>query len=148
MTTHDSAAAHVARRFNASAERVFDAWLDPALIGRWMFGPTIRDEEVVAITLDPRVGGRFSFVVCRHGHDVEHLGEYLELDRPRRLVFTWATREDLPSHSRMIVETTPMDGGCELTLTQELDPKWADFASHAEDAWAKMLESLARTLEA
>jgi uncharacterized protein YndB with AHSA1/START domain len=38
----------VVRRFSASPERVFDAWLDPAMVGRFMFGPGLRDEETQA----------------------------------------------------------------------------------------------------
>lgn len=81
----------VIRRFRASAERVFDAWLDPATIGRWMFGPAVRDEEVVRLAVDPRPGGRFSFVVRRQGAETDHVGEYFAIDRPRRLVFSWAS---------------------------------------------------------
>jgi uncharacterized protein YndB with AHSA1/START domain len=57
----------VTHRFAASPERVFDAWLDPALIGQWMFGPAVREEEVLRLATDPRVGGSFSFLVRRQG---------------------------------------------------------------------------------
>ena len=78
----------VKRRFAAPAERVFDAWLEPKLVAQWMFGPSLRDEEIVRIAIDPRVGGLFSFVVRRQGQEIDHVGEYLEIDRPRRLAFT------------------------------------------------------------
>jgi uncharacterized protein YndB with AHSA1/START domain len=58
-------ASRVTRRFSAAPERVFDAWLDPEMIGRWMFGPALRDEEVLRIAVDARIGGSFSFVVRR-----------------------------------------------------------------------------------
>jgi hypothetical protein len=67
MSSLPPAVARVTRQFNASAERVFDAWLSPDLIGRWMFGPNVRDEEVVRILVDARVGGAFSFIVRRGG---------------------------------------------------------------------------------
>ena len=44
---------HVAREFDVSPARVFDAWLDPELIGRWMFGPALRDETVLRIAVEP-----------------------------------------------------------------------------------------------
>ena len=73
----------VLHRFAAPAERVFDACLDPAWVGRWMFGPNVREEKIVRLTLEARVGGRFSFVVERQGAEVDHVGEYLAIDRPR-----------------------------------------------------------------
>jgi uncharacterized protein YndB with AHSA1/START domain len=130
------------RNFPLSAERVFDAWLDPVLLGRWMFGPDVRDERVVRLQTEARVGGAFSFVVERQGAEVEHVGEYLEIHRPRRLVFTWGIREHLPQSSRVTVEIAPTDRGCALTLTHEMAPGWEAFAEKAAGAWTKMLAVL------
>lgn len=132
----------VSKKFSVPAERVYDAWLSPDWIGRWMYGPAVRDERVVRLGLEPRVGGKFSFVVDRQGMEVDHVGEYLELDRPRLLVFTWATRDALPDTSRVIVEIVPCEGGCELTLTHVMGADWAAFADRATGAWRKMLDAL------
>ena len=134
----------VLHRCSVSAERVFDAWLDVTLLGRWMFGPGVRDEKIVRLALDPKVGGKFSFVVDRQGTEVDHVGEYLEIDRPRLLVFTWAIRENLPDTSRVIVEITPLGQGCDVKVTHVMNPKWADFADKAAGAWTKMLVALDR----
>jgi uncharacterized protein YndB with AHSA1/START domain len=136
----------VSHRFAVPAERVFDAWLDPVWIGRWMFGPGVRDEKIVRLSVEPRVGGKFSFVVNRQNVEIDHVGEYLELDRPRLLVFTWATRDSLPNTSRVIVEILPCDGGCELTLTHVMSADWAAFVDKAAGSWGKMLEALAGAL--
>lgn len=146
MSTEPRARACVTRRFNASPERVFDGWLDPEMIGRWMFGPALREEEVVRIVLDARVGGVCSFVVRRQGEELDHIGEYLEIDRPRRLVFTWAIAPNPPDSSRVIVDIVPLATGSELTLTHELHPDWADYASRTEAGWSTMLDALAATL--
>lgn len=82
----------------------------------------------------------------RAGVEIGHVGEYLEIERPRLLVFTWATRDSLPETSRVILEITPLDGGCELTLTHVLGPAWAAFADRAAGSWRKMLDVLAGTL--
>ena len=136
----------VSHRFAVPAERVFDAWLDPVWLGRWMFGPNVRDEQIVRLGTEPRVGGKFSFVVNRQGVEVDHVGEYLEVDRPRLLVFTWATRNSLPDTSRVIVEILPIDRGCELTLTHVIGPKWAAFVDKAAVSWRKMIETLSGVL--
>jgi len=140
------AKAVVSHRFSFPAERVFDAWLDPEWIGRWMYGPAVRDERVVRLGLEPRVGGKFSFVVNRQGVEVDHVGEFLEIDRPGLIVFTWGLRDARPATSRVIVEISPCPGGCELTLTHVMAADWAAFAGQAAGAWRLMLGALAGAL--
>ena len=135
----------VSRRFEAPPERVFDAWLSPDMIGRWMFGPQLRAEEIVRLSLDARVGGAFSFVVRRKGQEIDHIGRYLEIERPRRLVFTWAVAPE-PDDSRVTAEIAPLGSGCELTLTHEMAPKWAEFAPRVEQGWTTMLGALGKAL--
>ena len=146
MTTKAPVSVRVTRRYAASAERVFDAWLDPAMIGRWMFGPAIREEEVLHLQVDARVSGGFSFLVRRDGQEIDHVGTYREIDRPRRLVFSWGIEGESRDESRVAIEIAPLDSGCELTLTHEMDPKWAEYAARTEAGWTKMLEALDRAL--
>ena len=136
----------VSHRFAIPAERVFDAWLEPAWLGRWMFGPGVRDEKIVRLAVEPRVGGKFSFVVNRQGVEIDHVGEYLELDRPHLLVFSWGTRDALPNTSRVIVEILACDRGCELTLTHVMGADWAAFVDKAAGSWRTMLDALAHAL--
>src|SRR5882762_3623943 len=90
--------------FSTSPERVFDAFLDPKMIGQFMFGPGVRDEEIVSLTNDPRVGGSFSYVVRRQGEEIDHTGEYTEIKRPGHLVFTWMIRQEASGDkSRVII---------------------------------------------
>lgn len=48
--------------------------------------------------------------------------------------------------SRVIVDILALETGCELTLTHELHPDWADYAGRTEAAWSGMLDALAVTL--
>ena len=146
MNVGANALVRVNHRFPASAEAVFDAWLDPELIGKWMFGPAVRDEQVVRTLIDPRVGGAFSFVVRRQGKEINHLGEYLTIERPHRLVFTWTTAESLPATSRVTIEILSLENQCELTLTHEIQPEWLDYAVRIEESWSKMLHVLEAAL--
>jgi uncharacterized protein YndB with AHSA1/START domain len=136
----------VTRRYSAASERVFDAWLDPDLIGRFMFGPALRDEEVLRIAVDARVGGTFSFLVRRGQMEIDHVGTYRVIDRPRRLVFTWGIAGESTDESVVTIEIAPRDTGCDLTLTHEMDPKWRQYAARTEAGWAKMLEMLGTKL--
>jgi uncharacterized protein YndB with AHSA1/START domain len=134
----------VKRRFAATPEQVFEAWLEPKLVAQWMFGPNVRDEEIVRISIDPRIGGLFSFVVRRQGQEIDHVGEYLELDRPRRLAFTWAVGKRAPDDTRVLIEIAPLGTGCELVLRHER--VWADFETRTAQGWTTMLAAAARLL--
>lgn len=138
----------VTRRFSASAQRVFDAWLDPKLIGTWMFRPGVRNEEVLRIAVDARVGGVLSFLVRRQGVEIDHRGTYREIDRPRRLVFTWGVAGESEDESVVSIDIAPLSTGCELTLTHAMHPKWADYAGRTEAGWTTMLAALAATVSA
>lgn len=130
-------------RFAHPPERVFDAWLDPALVGRWMFA----SDEILHVRVDARVGGAFSFLVRRDGAEIDHVGTYREIDRPRRLAFTWGIAGEEGSDG-VTVDVVPTDDGCEVTVRHRMHPDWADFAPRAADAWARMLAALAATLDA
>jgi uncharacterized protein YndB with AHSA1/START domain len=129
----------VTRKFDASAERVFDAWLDPAKAGKFVFAtPT---GHMVNVEIDPKVGGKFRFVDRRDGEDVEHTGEYLEIERPRRLVFVFRVPKYSKETTRVTIEIHARAEGCELTLTHDGVPP--DMASQAQGGWSMILDGLA-----
>lgn len=136
----------VTRRFAASPERVFDAWLEPDMARRWLF--TTTGGEIVRAEIDARVGGAFTIVDRRDGdagtEDIAHVGEYLEMDRPRRLAFTFAVPKYSPHVSRVAIDIVPSGAGCELTLTQaDVLPEWA---SQTREGWTTLLGQLAHAL--
>ncbi|MBC7768811.1 MAG: SRPBCC domain-containing protein [Phycisphaerales bacterium] len=137
----------IARRIEAPAERVFDAWLDPAMIGRFMFGTHLRDEQVASLTNEARVGGRFSYKVIRGGALIDHTGTYREIERPRRLVFTWGVGEEQGDLSVVTIEIAAKGEACELTLTHRLHPDWADYAERTQAGWTKIVGDLAAAVE-
>jgi uncharacterized protein YndB with AHSA1/START domain len=132
----------VTRVFDAAPERVFDAWLDPNTAGKWLFAT--KAGEMVRVEIDARVGGRFIFVDRRNGEDVEHTGEYLEIDRPRRLVFTFSVPKYSAAATRVMIEVAPHGSGCELKLTHEgVLPDWVEATS---SGWTSILGGLAANL--
>lgn len=135
MTDTATITASVRHRFSASAERVFDAFLDVNLACRFMFATP--DGEIVRAEIDPRVGGRWVFVDRRDGVDVVHHGEYLEIERPHRLAFTFLVDDSDTSIVR--IEITPLESGCELHLSNEMDAQWADYLERTEDGWSAIL---------
>jgi hypothetical protein len=52
----------------------------------------------------------------------------------------------LIKESVVTIEIRGTEAGCDLTLTLEMNPKWADYASRTEAGWTKMLNALAQVL--
>jgi uncharacterized protein YndB with AHSA1/START domain len=131
----------VERRLDAPPERVFDAWLDPAQAGRWLFRTP--DGTLERCEIDARVGGGFRIDERRGSEVAEHFGEYVQLDRPRRLAFDfWTSFSE--ERTRVTVAIARDGDGSLLTLTHE--GVWADYEDRTRQGWTMILDGLARTL--
>ena len=137
----DNVEAAATRRMAASAEQVFDAFLDPARIRQW-FGPGLG--EVTRADVEPRVGGRFTITQKREQGDAVHTGTYLLVERPRLLSFTWETPPSEDS-STVTIALTPLPSGCDATATHEMAAQWGEFKDRAAKAWEAMLAEIDRT---
>jgi uncharacterized protein YndB with AHSA1/START domain len=83
------------RTFPAPRERVFDAWVNPELLRRWWASQP--DWTSPAAEVDLRVGGAYRLSMQGpEGPAHSVVGEYREVDRPRRLVYTWSWEDDPP----------------------------------------------------
>jgi uncharacterized protein YndB with AHSA1/START domain len=138
--------ARVTHHFKAAPERVFDAWLDPDRVRIWM-ATALQSLGLAAdirrVEIDARIGGRFFFSDMRDGQEAKHWGSYLELDRPRKIVFTWIvdeSEEANPSTVSLTIE--PDNDGCVATIVHEMDAKWSDYVARTENGWARMLEAV------
>lgn len=145
----------VSHRYSASAERVFDAWLTPGQASRFLF--RTRTGNVMQCEIQPEVGGGFTVTDRRPAadgdesvFDVVHMGKYVEIDRPRRLVFDFSVLtygSDDPT--RVTVELQPIGAlASELTLTHEMgDSGHARMMEEASrKGWVSMLQTLEREL--
>ena len=131
----------VERRLAAAPERVFEAWLDPESLGRWLFATP--DGVMERVEVDPRIGGRF-LVAERRGEELaEHHGEYVALDRPRRIAFDFWT--SFSEQRTRVTITIEADGEGSL-LSLRHDGVWADYEDRTEKGWAMILGNLAKTL--
>lgn len=84
----DDVSVTVETTIRAPQEKVFDAWLSPDRMARFLCA---FDSHVSEIAVDPRVGGAFRIVMSSARGNFEHRGRYLEIDRPDRIRFTWAS---------------------------------------------------------
>jgi uncharacterized protein YndB with AHSA1/START domain len=140
----DKVLVRVTHRFDASAERVYDAFLDPGRASKFMFATATG--QIVRCDIDARVGGRFTIVDRRNGEDVVHTGTYLALERPLRIVFTLAVEKYSGDTDTVTIEITRRGKGCEVTLTHEMKARHAPFQDRAREGWAGILDVAAELL--
>ena len=125
----------VSMHIAALPETVFPYFTDPARYVSWMGS---RAE------LDPRPGGIYRVVM---GNGVEASGEFLEVDPPRRLVFTWGWSHDQavpPGSTRVEVTLTEEDGGTRVLLRHAGLPDTSQ-ESHHRAGWEIYLGRLSLT---
>ncbi len=154
MTEPGKIEAKVTHRFAASPERVYDAVLDLGKVRLWQQGWLQQAGlagEITACELDPVVGGKFLFADRRDGEEARHWGEFLELDRPRKIGFTWIVDEneaDDPSVVTLIIEPEPDGPGSVVTLYNTMDAKWEPYRARTEEGWQRMLWAIDGVLRA
>jgi uncharacterized protein YndB with AHSA1/START domain len=128
----------VSREISASAEALFDAWLDPRSLGIWLRPSVISRTRA---EVDPRVGGEFRIVMVRDDGEVLHSGRYLEIDRPRRLVFSWSSPATGHRESIVTVTFQPQVDSTVVEIHQVGLPDEQARAGHHE-GWSDALGEL------
>lgn len=126
----------VRRTVRASQERLFDAWTTPAELQRW-WGPA--HVRCVGAEVDLRVGGEYRIGnELPDGNVVWIVGEFEEIDRPRRLVYSWRTHTNV---ERVTVRFEPAGDATEVIIVHE---RMADAATRAdhEHGWLGCLDGL------
>ncbi len=141
MTPADAEPLVVRRVLRVPRARVFAAWLDPALMTRWMCPG---DTSHATVELDPRVGGKFR-IVMHHGRgEADHWGEYLVIEPPARLSFTWISAHTERRPTVVTVELLERGADTELVLThRRLPPDQLD--SHRK-GWTDIVAKLEQVL--
>lgn len=143
MSPSDDAEAVVIRRLiPVPRERVFAAWLDPVSLAQWI--GTKGGAEVTA--LEPKVGGKFRIVMRHSGGEVAHWGEYVAIDPPALLSFTWISVNTDHRPTLVTVELSERGAGTELVLTHRELP--ANQVDGHRRGWTAIVALLERTLTA
>jgi uncharacterized protein YndB with AHSA1/START domain len=127
----------VRRLIPVPREQVFEAWLDPASLTQWM-----RPGDVTHVTaeVDARVGGTFRIVMAHRRGDTEHWGEYLSIERPSLLSFTWISANTHHQPSVVTVQFLERGTGTELILThRRLPPEKVE--TH-RNGWSGIVQKL------
>jgi uncharacterized protein YndB with AHSA1/START domain len=129
----------VSKTIHAPIDKVFDSWLDAETLSRFMLPmPGMENPEVET---NPVVGGEFTITMRVGDNSVPHTGNYIEIDRPRKLVFSWNSPAS-PDDSVVTLNLTKIDEqqtNVELTQIRFIDEQ---HRSNHEGGWGNILLSL------
>ncbi len=129
----------VNKSVNAPIEKVFDAWLDAKMLAKFILPmPGMPEPDVKN---DPKQGGNFTIIMHVGENDIPHTGEYLEVSRPNRLIFSWVSpfsRDD----STVTIDFTKVDDN--ITDVKLTHVRFIDEESRKdhEGGWTNILEAL------
>ncbi len=132
------------RLLEAPPEEVFAAWSAPDALSRFMCPG--EDMRPATVDVDFRVGGRFRIVMHGSERDYGQSGEYLENERPKRLVFSWVSDfvPEAESRTRVTLTLEPAGAGrTRLRLEHDELPETDTYAGH-EAGWARILELMGK----
>ena len=130
----------------APRERIFRALTEPAELVKW-WGP--QGFTMPAIDLDLRVGGGYRFTMQPPGGDPFHLsGEFLEIDPPGCLVYTFRYDEPDPDDRETVVTLSlgEVAGATQVSLSQREFATEARLALH-RGGWTDSFEKLRELIE-
>ena len=125
---------------------VFDEWLDPVGMTEWMCP---RPARAVKVVLEPSVGGSLRIDIEESGSSMYVTGQFIELDRPRRLRFSWSCSAWAdPSVQSEVTVRLEEHGTGETLMTiehEQLPPDQADAHQHG---WGAIAVQLGEALQA
>src|SRR4029078_822567 len=101
--TNTETSLKITRRIHATPEEAFDAWTDAEGMAGWMRPGHSKHSR---LTIDPRESGKFQIDMVGDKATYEHRGEYLIVDRPRKLSFT---RISKPRNEQRTGETVELE---------------------------------------
>lgn len=104
----------ISRTIPAAPKAVYDAWLDPTTIARFMAGGA--DQRVTEAVTDPRVDGTFR-IVMTSDKEIVHRGVYRDLVPHSLIRFTWESPYS-PADSEVTIRLAPVARGTEVSLSQ------------------------------
>ena len=133
----------VRRVLPAPPDIVYDEWLDPAGMTEWMCP---RPARAVKIALEPSVGGLLRIDIEDSGFSLYVTGMFVELDRPRRLRFTWSCSDWAdPTVQSLVTVSLEARGEGETMMTiehEQLPPEQVDSHQHG---WGTIAAQLGET---
>ncbi|MBI5896566.1 MAG: SRPBCC domain-containing protein [Desulfobacterales bacterium] len=130
----------ISKIIDAPIEKVFDAWLNPKMMSKFMMGmPDMPESDVET---DAREGGHFTIIMHHGGQKIAHTGKYLKISRPGKLVFTWASQYSVVDDSTVTLNFTKVDGNKTNIALSHVKFIDENARSAHEGGWACILDKL------
>jgi uncharacterized protein YndB with AHSA1/START domain len=135
------------RTFQASAQEVFDAWTSVEVLKRWWHAE--HDWETPHAEVDLRLGGAIRLIMRNPEDGAEYggRGEFVTIEAPRRLVFTWGWDYEDES-KRQLIEVELIEHGDSTTVVLTHSGLPAAETDEYVDGWQKSFDNLEVALAA
>ncbi|MGB0944477.1 MAG: SRPBCC family protein [Marinomonas sp.] len=133
----------ISQEFNASVETLFNAWTTPEVISQW-FAPG--NMTVPEASVDFKVGGAYRFVMQnQEGEQFIVGGEYKEIAKPEKLVFSWQWESSPHTTTVTVLFTALTDNKSKLELIHT-EFQEQEYCDKHNEGWLGCLANLPRAL--
>jgi uncharacterized protein YndB with AHSA1/START domain len=153
-TSLEPAVVTLKQRMLATDEAVFDAWVTPELAKKFFF--TTPAGEILVYEMNAVTAGTFTITERRPNPDgqqgtmdVKHVGHYIEVARPSRLVFSFSVPQFSGDETVVALDFVSLSSGeCDLTLTHSLGSSETarQYRDKTEAGWKVVLGRLEAAL--
>lgn len=126
------------RVMKASPEAVFNAWLDPKMMAKFMLPG--EGASVPKSSADAVEGGRFDLIMRMGDKDMPHGGVYQKITPHSELVFSWESPFSVDG-STVTLKLSPSGDGTEVELTHVKFPNEESRDNHL-GGWNAILAKL------
>ena len=144
MSTSELAAFRLERTFAAAQEQVFDAWTNPEVLKRWWAAAPTWSSP--GCDVDLRVGGRYVLRMLSDDGELHVVGgEYCEVARPHRLVYTWCWQGDgglHPGHVSLVTVEFRDDGATTTVVLEHSGFASVESRERHGGGWTGTLDNL------
>jgi uncharacterized protein YndB with AHSA1/START domain len=144
MSTTETASLRLERTFDAPAAEVFDAWTNPEVLRRWWAANPAWRTPLAEVDL--RIGGeyRISMEDPQDGSVHTVRGQYSEVRRPERLVYSWCWEEGTgeTGHVSTVAVDFVGDGERTTVVVEHSGFETPKSAEQHRHGWEGCLENL------
>src|SRR5215471_9874745 len=141
MSVGELESVRITRLFNASPEQVFEAWVDPDILRRWL---------ATKVEVDARVGGHLRLEVSKPEGTHVVTGVYRELVPGQHIMMTWVYAGPMGSADKMEASLTvdfhKRGPATEIELRHDhlTNPVYRDTIQSG--AWTRAFDALGKVL--